>query len=377
MVKRTVLLNPGPVNVTDRVRAALGKGDFCHREPEISELIARVRARLIDIFCSGGAYKAVLVMGSGSAALEMAVSATVQGDDRLLVVNNGTYGDRISKVALAHGQKVAELHGPPTERPDLGRLESMLALDGNLRWIAVVHHETTTGLVNPIMEIARIARRHGRRILVDAISGLACDPLPIVELGLDLVVGTANKAIQDPGVSFVLGSAEALAAASDLRPTSHYLHLPLLLSEQESGSHPFTTAVQVLFAFDEALAELSLETLTGRILRMSQRAQLLRTGFEKLGLSALIPEKHASNALTSLKLPEGKSYAALHDALKARGFVIYAGQGQLATKIFRVANMGAIEVAELEEFLAALGDALHGGDRPTAATERPPDVATV
>lgn len=359
MPQRTILLNPGPVNVSARVQAALSRGDFCHREPEVLSALADVRKRLCRLFCPHPEWTSCLVTGSGTAALEMAVAATVGGDDRILVINNGTYGERIKAIALAHGRKVAELHGPPTERPDLTALGAMIERDRSIRWVAIVHHETTTGLLNDVPAVAALAKRHGRRVLVDAISSLAGDPLPIVDLGLDLVVGTANKCVQGvPGVSFVLGRRDAISEAASRPPTSVYLHLPLLLQTQDKGSHPFTMAVQVLFALQEALAELEEETVAGRTARLRGRAGMLREGFAKLGLAPLLPAHLQSNTLTSLRLPRGTSYDQLHDALKQRGFVIYAGQGKLASEIFRVANMGAVTREEHAELLTALAEVL-------------------
>lgn len=360
--RRLVLLNPGPVNVSERVRAAASRGDFCHREPEVLDSLAAVRRKLCDLFCPDPAYAAVAIAGSGSAALEMAVAATVQGEDRLLVINNGTYGERIRKMALAHGSRVAELHGPATEAPDLGRLDAMLAADRSIRWVGIVHHETTTGLLNPVAEVAKVAHARGCRVLVDSVSGLAGDPLPILELHLDLVAGTANKCIQGlPGVSFVLARREVVSDAASHPPRSLYLSLPLLCEEQERGTHPFTMPVQVLFALDAALDELAEETIAGRLMRMRRRSGQVRAGLAKLGLELLLPPPLRSSTLTSVKLPDGTGYASLHDGLKERGFVIYAGQGKLASEIFRVANMGALEERDFDAFLAALAALLGQG----------------
>ena len=356
---REILLNPGPVNVSARVQAAMASGDRCHREPEVLAALAEVRHELVDLFCPGHEYAAVLLTGSGTAALEAAVASTASGDERLLVLNNGVYGDRISAIARAHGIRIAELHGPPTEAADLAMLERMVERDRSIRWIAAVHHETTTGLLNPVAEISAIARRHRCRMLVDAISGLAGDPLDVAGLHLDYVAGTANKCLQGiPGISFVLARKETVADVADRPPTTYYLHLPTLLTEQERGTHPFTMAVQALFALRAATAELRAETVAGRIGRYRAAARKIRNGVRRLGLVKLLPRPLRSSTLTAVRLPSGCDYRRLHDALKQRGFVIYAGQGTLATEIFRVANMGDITNDELDMFLEALPEAL-------------------
>jgi 2-aminoethylphosphonate-pyruvate transaminase len=219
--------------------------------------------------------------------------------------------------------------------------------------VAVVHHETTTGLLNPVAEIARRARARGALVLVDSVSGLAGDPLDLD--AVDLVAGTAGKCIQGfPGIAFVLVRDAVLDRLAAYPRRSVYLSL----ATYAAAPVPFTPAVQVAYAFDEALAELLEETVAGRIRRYAAAAAQLREGFARLGLACVLPPALRSNTITSLRFPVGRAYPALHDALKARGFVIYEGQGPFAREAFRVANMGALAPADFERFLAALGEAL-------------------
>ena len=154
-----VLLNPGPVNVSPRVTAALGRGDICHREPECAELLARIRRRLLDAFAPRG-FSAVLLTGSGTAAVEAAVTSVCSERGRLVVVSNGVYGERITAMARAARIPVTPVESPWTEAPDLDAVEA--ALRGpDAEAVAVVHHETTTGLLNPVAEVARHARALG------------------------------------------------------------------------------------------------------------------------------------------------------------------------------------------------------------------------
>jgi 2-aminoethylphosphonate-pyruvate transaminase len=141
-------------------------------------------------------------------------------------------------------------------------------------------------------------------------------------------------------------------------PRTLYLHLPLLHTHQQRESTPFTPAIQAMYAFDEALQELLEEGVAQRIARYRAASHLLRDGFESFGLKCLLPPDLRSNTITSLELPAGFTYEALHDALKARGYVIYAGQGDLAARIFRVANMGDLQLGDFRSFLTALGEVL-------------------
>ena len=353
-----ILLNPGPVNVSPRVQQALLRGDLCHREEEFSDLLVAIRTKLLQAFAPSG-YTAVPVTGSGTLAVEAMVSSALPEGKKLLVINNGVYGERMLHMAEAHRIPAVELRYDWTERPALGQIESTLRADPAIDAVALVHHETTTGLLNLVTEVGAITRRAGRRLLLDAVSSLAAEDLDLIRDGVDLCACTANKCVQGlPGVSFVLVRTDAMTAMQHYPRRSLYLHLPLHWEAQEKRSIPFTPSVQTWYALDAALDELLEETVTKRVKRHYTAAQLLRDGFARLGLKALLPAAHQSNTLTSLLLPEGMTYPRIHDGLKERGFVIYEGQGRLQTGIFRVANMGHLTLDDFRRFLAALEEVL-------------------
>jgi 2-aminoethylphosphonate-pyruvate transaminase len=356
---RTVLLNPGPVNVSPRVAQALLRGDLCHREEEFSVLQHRVRALLCEAFAPNGDYTAVLLTGSGTAALEAAVASALHPQRKMLVINNGVYGARMAQMASIHGFDVVELTFPWTSPPDLGQIARALREDPAIEVICLVHHETTTGLLNPVAAVGELVAQHGRVLLVDSISGLGGEEIDLARAGVGLCVGTANKCIQGlPGVSFVLLKKNEMQRIQDFPPRTLYFHLPMLHAHQERRGTPFTPAIQVMYGLDEALQELLEEGVARRIVRYRTAARLLRDGFESLGLKCILPQELRSNTITSLELPAGLTYEALHDALKARGYVVYAGQGDLASRIFRVANMGHLTIEQFKGFLAALTEVL-------------------
>lgn len=349
-----ILLNPGPVNVSARVTAALARGDLCHREPECYELLERIRGRLLDAFAPGGGFRSVLVTGSGTAAVEMAVASVLSPAGRLVIVSNGVYGERMAAMAAAYRLPHTVVRGDWKAAPDLAAVERALR-EPDVEAVAVVHHETTTGFLTPVAEIGALARRHRKLLLVDAVSGLAGDALDLEAAGADLVAGTSGKCIQAfPGIGFVLVRADVLERLRAYPARSLYLSL----ATYAANAMPFTPAVQVAYALDEALAELLEEGVAARIRRYAAAAALLRAGFERLGLECALPPEHRSNTITALRLPAGRRYADLHDGLKARGFVVYEGQGPLARELFRVANMGAISTADFERFLDALAAVL-------------------
>ena len=354
-----ILLNPGPANTSQAVKDAMVTPDLCHREPEFFEVMRECRARLAGLAVGGDSFATVLFTGSGTAAVEATVGSVVPRERALLVVVNGVYGDRLVKIARAHGIPAISLAYDITTPVAARDVEGALRAHPEVSHVAVVHHETTTGLLNPVADVARATARAGRRLIVDAMSSLFGEPLDVATDGIDFVTASANKCLQGlPGVSFVLGRRTALDALRGQAARSVYLDLHGHYASQEVDNTPFTPAVQVLHAMREALAELGLEGVAVRIRRYAENARVLREGMSALGFEILVPEGARSNILTTFRLLPGLAYDPLHDALKRRGYIIYAGQGELRTYAFRVSNMGTLTPRDMEGVVAAFGDAL-------------------
>jgi 2-aminoethylphosphonate-pyruvate transaminase len=354
-----ILLNPGPANTSPAVRGALVMPDLCHREPEFFEMLRSCRERLVRLTGGGAAWTAVLFTGSGTAAVEAALASLVPPGGGLLIADNGVYGDRMLRIARAHGittEALAYDNVTPVKPADV---DGALRAHPELSHVALVHHETTTGLLNPVAEVARVAARHGRRVIVDAMSSLFGEPLDVTQEPIDAVMASANKCLQGvPGVSFVLARRAALDALEGRPPRSVYLDLHNHYATQEKDNTPFTPAVQVLHAMEEALIELEAETVEARIARYAENARVLRAGLARLGFEILVPPAARSNILTTFRLLPGLSYDPLHDAMKRRGFIIYAGQGDIRTYAFRVSNMGTLSPKDMDAVVAAFASCL-------------------
>ncbi|HYB40559.1 MAG TPA: 2-aminoethylphosphonate--pyruvate transaminase [Candidatus Methylomirabilis sp.] len=354
-----ILLNPGPANTTATVRQALVMPDLCHREPECFGMVRRCRELLVSLAGGGPDWAAVLFAGSGTAAVEAMVASVVPPDRGVLVVDNGTYGDRMARIARAHAIPAEVLHRDLWAPVDPGDIDRILARRPDLSHVAIVHHETTSGILNPVAEVARVVARQRRNLLVDAMSSLFGEVLDLGAPGIDFVAASANKCLQGvPGVSFVLGRRRALDALAGRPPRSVYLDLHGHYQSQESDNTPFTPAVQVLHAMEQALLELKDEGPAARVARYGENARVLREGMARLGLQTLTPPGAQGNVLTTFRLPAGVTYQALHDAMKQRGYVIYAGQGQIATYAFRVANMGTLTPDDMGKVVAAFASSL-------------------
>lgn len=358
-LQQYVLLNPGPACTTHTVREALLTPDLCHREPEFYAVMREVRDEIADLAGGGTDWSTVIFSGSGTAAVEACVLSVVPRDKKLLVIDNGVYGDRIRQMAGAAGIAHQTLHYNWTEAPRAEDVDRAFAQDPSLSHLAVIHHETTTGLLNPVEELAAVCKKHGRSIIVDAMSSFAGEPLDVRKHDIDYMISSSNKCLQGmPGLSFVVARRAALETLAGIPPRSVYLNLYAQWKAEEADNTPFTPAIQIFFALRQAIKETRAEGLENRFARYREAARVLRAGMDMLGLRPIVAPEWQSNTLTTFPLPEGVKYDALHDAMKRRGYVIYAGQGDLKQWAFRIANLGILTSADMVGVVAAVRDSI-------------------
>lgn len=353
---RMVLMNPGPVNTDSAVRAALAGPDACHREAEFSELQRRVRRKVVQICGAGDSHASVVLTGSGTAALEAAITSVPPADAGLLVIDNGHYGRRLLEIARCYGIRVRHLEFGWGVYADPAVVKRALQEDPWLTHTVVVHHETSTGMLNDVRAIAGVTREQGRISIVDAISSLGAESLDIIDDDIDWVVGTANKCLEGmPGISFVCGAKAAFEDLEQNQARTYSLDLSRHYKAQEKNGFPaFTPSIPIFYAFDVALDLALAEGRAARGARYRRLAERLREGLGRLGLQVLIDPQHRSVVLTAVRLPASLAFEELHRGLKERGFVIYAAQEHLSGSYFRLSTMGHIDDGDIERFLASL-----------------------
>jgi 2-aminoethylphosphonate-pyruvate transaminase len=352
---RCILLNPGPVSLSETVRKAAVASDLCHREPEFFELQDEVRQGLLDVYgCAAGEWAAVPLGGSGTTALEAMLASLLPRDARLLVVENGVYGERITRIATIHGIEHHAIDHAWLDAIDFERVEAELSA-GLYTHVAAVHHETTTGRLNDVARLARLCENHGAALLLDTVSSFGAEDIPFDSPALAACAVTANKCLHGiPGLCFVVARRAALGAAVD-PPRSLYLHLPTWLEKQEAQTTPFTPSVNGFLALQQALVELRAQGgWTARRARYRELAGQARETLQALGVEPLLDPSESSCALTAYRLPDGFGYERVHDGLKRWGFVIYAGQGALVAEMFRISTMGDITRYDMERLMAAM-----------------------
>jgi 2-aminoethylphosphonate-pyruvate transaminase len=353
---RTILLNPGPVTLTERVRHALLREDLCHREPEFASLTLDIKNRLVKVYPEATTdYEAILLTGSGTCAVEAMLSSLIPQNAKAIVVTNGVYGERMAKMLELHCKSLDVVSSQWHEPMNLTEVEKRIEQDSAITHAIAVHHETTTGRLNDIAKLAEICKSRNIALLLDCVSSFGAEKIEFAPWNLEACAATANKCLHGlPGQSFAL----VKKSVFESRPSgarSLYLDLYSYHREQVNGYSPFTQSVQISYGLQEALKEM--EDMGGWLARnkyYSSLSQMIREGLAKLGVETFLPRKDYSCVLTSFKLPKTHSYEQVYGALKKNGFIIYAGQGGLKNQIFRIANMGDIQISDIERLLRCL-----------------------
>ena len=353
-----LLLNPGPVTLSERVRRSMLKPDLCHREREFFDLQDDARRRLLSTYSlDPSQWNAVLMSASGTAAVESMVAALVPQGGKVLIVENGVYGDRIARICAQYSIPHERVVGDWMSAPDFAAIGARLASPPGavaFTHVAVVHHETTTGRLNDLRRLASLCRQYGAGLLVDAVSSFGAEEIDFSDVALCAVAATANKCLHGvPGAAFVVVRRKELSRAAS---RTFYLDLGRLARLQDERNTPFTPAVHAYYALVEALAEY--EEQGGRAARYrhySALAEQVRSGLASLGIQGAIPAAESSVVLRAYQLPSGVAYPRLHDALKEDGFVIYAGQGDLSKSLFRISTMGNLRAADIDRLLQSFG----------------------
>jgi 2-aminoethylphosphonate-pyruvate transaminase len=355
-----LLLTPGPLTTSARTRAAMAR-DWGSRDPAFIALSERVRQRLTKLAGAAATHVAIPIQGSGTFAVEAAVQTLVPRGGRLLVLINGAYGRRIADMAARTGRLGAVLEVPEDQPIDAAAVRQALADDAALTDVALVHCETTTGLLNPLEPIAAAVHAAGRRLLVDAMSAFGAVPIDVRTAPCTALIGSANKGLEGvPGMGFVIAETAHLAQCGD-----NAVSLSLDLHAQWRGfaanqQWRFTPPVQVVAALAEALDQLDEEGgVPARHARYQANCAMLIAGMLAHGFEPYIATAHQAPVIVTFKIPAGGrfDFGIFYDFLAARGVIIYPGKLTHAPS-FRIGCIGAIGAPEMARALAAVADFL-------------------
>ncbi|MCC8022953.1 MAG: 2-aminoethylphosphonate--pyruvate transaminase [Clostridiales bacterium] len=349
-----LLLTPGPLSTSPGVRGAMLR-DFCTWDDDYNrEIVQVIREKLVKLASQEPEnLTAVLMQGSGTFAVESCLGTAVPRDGKLLVLSNGAYGERMAEIARRLDIQCKHLRYGETQQPDLAQLQQILHRDKRISHVAVVHCETTTGILNPVGEIAEIVAHNGRSLIVDAMSSFGGISIDMNQMGSSSLISSSNKCIQGtPGFAFVLCNKRKLAQC---RGNARSLSLDLYdqwAAMDDTGKWRFTSPTHVVRAFYQALIELEEEGgVEMRNRRYLMNQQKLSRGMQLLRYEPLLPLSVQSPIITSFLYPDSAfDFNQFYHAVKAQGFVLYPGKISQADT-FRIGNIGHVFSEDIDRLL--------------------------
>jgi aspartate aminotransferase-like enzyme len=338
---------PGPTALPPSVREAGGRQMINHRGPEFRELLGRLQTGMRPYF--GTSSQIAILSCAGTGGLEAAIVNTLSPGDRVLAVSIGAFGDRFAKIAEAYGASVDRMSAewgwaaaPDEVRERLGT--------GDYKAVLLTHNETSTGVMNPIAELALAIRDTApdALILVDTVSSLGAVPFEMDAWGLDVVATASQKAwMAAPGLAMVAASERGWAAMETATMPRFYLDLRKHRDAMATGETPWTPAIAVAFQVDEGLRLMHDETMAGVFGRHIACAAAAQAGLEGLGFRLFAEPTHRSKTVTAAWIPDGLDWKAFNGELKRRSLVLAGGQGRLEGKVFRMGHLGSVTVQEI------------------------------
>ena len=361
-VKRNILLNPGPATTTDTVKYAQVVPDICPREKEFAQIMKEMGDDLVKIVHGDlNKYTAVLYTGSGTVNIDATISSLVPANKKILILNNGAYSGRGAEVCEYYGMDHINLKFPIDRPIDVAKAEEALKADKDIAVVYCCHHETGTGVLNPIREIGAMAHKYNCTMIVDTTSTYAMIPIDMDKDNLDFVMASAQKGLMSmTGLSYVIGNTAILEASKDYPKRSYYTNLYQQYSFiRDKGEMHFTPPVQTIYATRQAIKEYWEVGEEAKWARHQRVWEALHKGLDELGFKDIIPREMQSRLVISVKYPDDPNwdFTKVHDYLYENGFTIYPGKvSDLPT--FRLCSLGTIDVDDIEAFFVELKKAL-------------------
>ena len=353
-----LLLPPGPLSTSGTVREAMLQ-DWCTWDKDYNEgVVSPIRKGLLALAgLDEREYTDVLLQGSGTYCVEATIGATVRPTDKLLILANGAYGERMARIADYYGIHYVLVSLRETELVTGEVAREALEAHPDVTHLSMVHSETTTGLLNPIEEVAEVIRGRGITFIVDAMSSFGGIPIDIKGLGIDFLVSSANKCIQGvPGFGFIIARKDKLMATKgNARSLSLDIYAQWETMERGHGKWRFTSPTHVVRAFYQAMKELNDEGgISARYERYRRNHRTLVDGMRSLGFETLLPDEAQGPIITSFLYPSADfDFASFYERLKAKGFVIYPGKISHADT-FRIGNIGDVFPEDMEALIRAI-----------------------
>jgi 2-aminoethylphosphonate-pyruvate transaminase len=354
------LLTPGPLTTTETVKERM-LVDMCTWDQDYKAMTQEIRRGLLALaHAEKSGYTTVLMQGSGTFGVESVLSSVIRDTEKVLILVNGAYTKRMCRICEYHHIPYRAMEVPYDEIPDAGKAEEILKTDSTITHLAMVHSETTTGILNDLDSIAALARKYNKKFIVDAMSSFGGVDIDVPRLKITYLISSANKCIQGvPGFSFIIADEADL---KQTRGTARSLSLDLYdqweTMEKDGGKWRFTSPTHVVAAFHQAMQELDREGgIPARHERYARMNRMLREGMERLGFKPYIRAEYQGPIITTFFYPEDGAFdfKDMYRFLKERGYVIYPGK-LTERDTFRLGNIGEIYEADVEKILAIFAD---------------------
>jgi 2-aminoethylphosphonate-pyruvate transaminase len=354
-------LNPGPATTTDTVKYAQVVPDICPRENEFVDIMNEVRRDLVKVVhADPEKYSAILFTGSGTIIQDVLVNSLVPEGKKICVVNNGAYSSRMVEIAGHYQIPCVNLEFPSTGLPDLSVVKDALESDNDIAVVATTHHETGTGVLNPVREIGRMAHDNGCIFIADTISTYGLLPIDIEEENMDFCMSSAQKGLCGmTGASWAVGKIDEIVKSKNYPTRSYYCNLYMQYDFFERvGEMHFTPPVQVIYALRQAIREYWEEGESARYERITKCWEAVHKGLTEIGLDHVIDKEIQGHLVVTVKAPEDDrfDFAKLHDYCYERGFTIYPGK-MFGLATFRLCNLGWITEKDIEDFFVVAKEA--------------------
>lgn len=365
-VIRNVLLNPGPATTTDSVKYAQIVPDICPREKEFASLMKGLRSDLLKIVhAPEDKYTSVLFCGSGTINIDICINSLVPEGKKILVINNGAYNSRAVEVCEMYHIPHINLKFSVYEQPKLEEIEKTLKEDPLVAVVYCCHHETGTGVLNPIREIGAIAHKYGAIFVSDTTSTLGMIPLDVVKDNIDFCMASAQKGLMAmSGLSFIIGKTDVIKASKNYPTRSYYCNLYLQYEYfEKTGEMHFTPPVQTIYATIQALREYFEVGEEAKFARHRRVYEAIHEGLDELGFKTIIPRNIESGLVVSVLYPEDQNwdFEKVHDYCYEHGFTIYPGKIS-TSNTFRICSLGMIDVQDIRDFFIVMKGALEKFD---------------
>lgn len=363
IIKRNILLNPGPATTTDTVKMAQVVPDICPREKEFADVMRNIRRDLVKIVHGDEKkFTSVLFCGSGTINIDICLNSLLPEGKKILIINNGAYSTRAAEVCQYYGLPYVDLKLPIFKPADLAEVESQLKGNPDVGLVYTTHHETGTGLLNPIREIGALAHKYGAIFVVDTTSSLGMIPLDVEKDNIDFCMASAQKGLMAmSGLSFIIGNKDIIERSKDYPRRSYYCNLYLQYSFfEKTGEMHFTPPVQTAYALQQAIREYFDEGEEKKFARHKRVNESIHRGIAKLGMRHVIDRDKESGLVVSVRYPSHPNwdFTKIHDYCYERGFTIYPGKIS-TTDTFRLCSLGAIDVPDIEAFFKVFEEGLN------------------